>query len=293
MTALPRIAALIGHGDELDMLERCIAHHARLGISHFLVSADAGALRSPDELAELEARENIRVLYRNENEDGFSFLTAARAVLAEWARPDWIVMLDSDEFCVCRSGDLRSAADLAGADIVQLYRFNVPLVRRADGSLRPLDLSGPGDVPLIRRPRHVDLHDLSETMWPPWIMAGLGARVMARPDAVESVRTGGHTVVPRAGASGSSFATDICVLHVPFTTFERFERKIERVRFAVESFGHLFKPHEALHWKRWAAIAQRGRLEVEFDRQILDEATFYALVADGTIVIVEQYFAAP
>ena len=50
-------------------------------------------------------------------------------------------------------------------------------------------------------------------------------------------------------------------------------------------------PEEALHWRRWADIARRGRLEVEFERQIFDEATFYSLVADGTIEIVQQYFA--
>ena len=36
---------------------------------------------------------------------------------------------------------------------------------------------------------------------------------------------------------------------LPFSTYDRFARKVERSRWTSRQFGHLFTPDEALHWK--------------------------------------------
>jgi hypothetical protein len=78
---------------------------------------------------------------------------------------------------------------------------------------------------------------------------------------------------------------------VPLTTYDRFARKVERIGWALGRLGHLFTPDEGLHWKRWAAIAERGRLRAEFEAQILDEPTFAALTGNGTIATAQELFA--
>lgn len=291
MTALPRIAVAIGHADDFSMLEQCIAHHRRLGVGHFFVSADAAAVRGQDGLDLLAAQHDVRIEYRKEDAEGFRVFSGAAKKAAEWARPDWILLIDSDEFCMSKHGDLRHTAALADADVVQLPRFNVPPVRLPGNAVRKVDLRRPEDARFIQAPLSVDLRNLSETMSPPWIMSAIAPRVIARPTVVQDVPTGGHDVWPRRGDVKRRVAEDVCVLHLPFTTFERFARKIERVVLAVTEFGHLYQPYEALHWRRWAAIAARGRLEAEFEQQIFDEETVRTLIRDGGMTTFADYFA--
>jgi hypothetical protein len=290
VTSLPCIAAVIGHADEFGMLECCIAHHARLGVERFFISADAAAVRGQDGLNALALRDDVRIAYRGEDAEGFRVFSAAAVQIAEWARPDWILLIDSDEFCMSAHNDLRRSAALAHADIVQLERFNVPPMRDSAGAVRNADPARLDEARFISRPRAVDLRDLSEQMAPPWIMAAIAPRVVARPNVMQAIPTGGHEVTASREDVERRIADDVCVLHLPFTTYERFERKIERVMLAVTEFGHLYAPGEAAHWRRWAAIAQRGRLPVEFDRQFFDEETVRALVRDDVMTTVVGFF---
>jgi hypothetical protein len=286
-----RIAAIIGHSDEFALLDACIRHHERLGISAFYVSVDAEAVGSQRKLLDrLARRPDVRIRYREESEsDVFDFLGSAVTATVEWTAPEWILVIDSDEFCACPAGDLRRAPELPDADILTLRRFNVPLRRGDHRNPFPIGPREYGRIPLIVRPLPVDLSNHSETMWPPWILNGIAPKTLFRPVAVEGIGLGGHRVVSRDAASRAHVATTICVMHLPFTTFERFRRKAERIRDKLDDFG--FRGDQGLHWKRWAAIAARGGLRAEFAQQAFDPQTFAALVADGTITDVERYLA--
>jgi hypothetical protein len=89
---------------------------------------------------------DVRIEYRKENAEGFRVFSGAARQSAEWARPDWILLIDSDEFCMSKHGDLRLTAALADADVVQLPRFNVPPVRFPGNSVRNVDLRRPEDA---------------------------------------------------------------------------------------------------------------------------------------------------
>lgn len=294
MTHLPRIAAVIGHADDFAMLEQCIVHHSRMGVGHFFVSADAAAVSGQHGLDQLATLDNVRVAYRREDDGGFEVFTAASARTAQWARPDWILIIDSDEFCMSAHGDLRLTAALKQGEIVSLRRFNVPLIRCSAGGVGNANPERLDEARFIVAPVRVDLDNELETMWPPWIMSAIAPRVMVRPGAIGAVPTGGHDVIPRAGVVARRFvADDAFALHLPFTTLERFTRKMKRVALAVDSLGHLFKPNEALHWRRWAAIEARGALDVEFEHQIFDKETADLLIRDGIMTTAGGYFASP
>ena len=288
--SLPRIAAIVGHADETELLERCIAHHARLGVAAFFVSADADSLRSPHELDRLGAREDVRLAYRRRGPAGYDVFGSALQATVDWARPDWVVLLDSDELCMAAHGDLRTIAALASADIVQLPRYNVPPIRSGDGTLGNADLTHAAEARFVRKAHRRVPEDFAERMSPPWIMSQVAPRVIFRPHSAGRVRVGGHDVGEPGRDAVRAVAADACVLHFPFTTFDRFCRKMEHVARAVDEVGALFQPHEGLHWRRWAALARRGELRAEFEDQVLDEERAAALVREGALATAAELF---
>jgi hypothetical protein len=286
-----RIAAIIGHAEEFALLATCLRHHERLGVEAFYVSADAEAVAAQRPLLDrLARRADVRIHYRHESEvDAFHFLSSALRETVAWCEPNWVLVIDSDEFCACAEGRLQLTPVLRDADIITLPRFNIPLHR--GWFRRPFDermLRG-RSVPLVVRPHAVDLTNRAATMWPPWILGPIAPKLLLRPTAIAALGTAGHSAIPVDASQRRAVATSMCVMHLPFTTFARFRRKAERIREKFPYLDARFAANQAHHWKRWAVIAERGELATEFTSQSFDRSTFAALVADGTIATVGSW----
>lgn len=48
--------------------------------------------------------------------------------------------------------------------------------------------------------------------------------------------------------------------------------------------------HGAWHWRRWLALADQGRLDEEFDRNVYDWQTISAMRAEGVIRSAAELF---
>jgi glycosyltransferase involved in cell wall biosynthesis len=285
-----KIAAVVGVKDEARLIGMTLTHLRAIGVD-VVIASDT---QSTDGTAE--------ILDRYASEDWFSsFQITQDTSHEEWAhecleragqaRVDWVMFIDADEFPIPQSGSLRNCASLAETDIVSLARFNVVLT---DGGPALPDPPTPDlypDLLMVTKPvddfwSRVDGEpDLS------WMLCRIAPRVIARPQCIAEVMLGGHDVVPSAGRlPRRAWANDLIVAHVPFSTPERFRTKVANIREAEAARPDHFPAGSALHWKRWVALAESGRLDEEFDRMVFGRQALSDLRQRGLVQSAAEVF---
>jgi hypothetical protein len=265
-----KIVVSLGVKDEVDLIACTLEHLFAIGVD-FVVACD---IESSDGTTDVLER------YRSRGKIWY-FQLGQHASHEEWERvnlgllrqtdADWFVFLDADEFPLPATGQLRDSAAFARADVVTLDRFNVPLC-----SARPR-------LPAALTPEHYDelmlVVDPVADYWQrletapslPWLLSPIAPRVAARPDCIAGITLGAHDVVPPEGRPvRRERARDLVVAHVPFTTSQRFARKVANIRDTLRLHPMVFPEGSALHWKRWAAFPDPESVQEEFERMLFD-----------------------
>ena len=277
-----RIAALLGVKDEVELIDRVIAHLRAIGVDH-ITAYDMKSVDGTREILASHQSDAFRVIDVDDGEaispDAWSRLEMELIGAVE---ADWFIFLDADEFWIPASGSLKECASLQSADVLMVDRFNVPL--GPDGPVVPERLQ-PRDydrlllfvdpVPDFR----VHLEEHPET---PWIRGVPMPKVMARPERIQALSIGQHDLVTDLPVR-RVIPDDLIIAHLPFTTAGRFWGKVENLRRTFQVHDEFFTGHMAWHWRRWLALDGRRGAEEEFSRQALDEARIFALRQSGAI----------
>jgi glycosyltransferase involved in cell wall biosynthesis len=281
-----KIVALLGVKDEVELIGASINHLRSIGVD-LIVAYDDGSTDGTLEVLEaLKTKDDLWVVHVDRVEPWSQAITETYRL--EWARKtnaDWFLFLDADEFWIPASGSLRDCHSLESSDILTVDRFNVPLTRR--GPLVPDEFSPSHYQDLFLCVKtipyfHLYIEQHSDV---PWILGQpIVPKVLARAEVIGTVSAGGHFVEP-AGDRPVRRAkpADLLIAHVPFTTFESFERKVTNIGRVIRVSPHFFSGYVAWHWKRWASMLEAGHLREEFERQVLDEQTLASLLEAGVI----------
>ena len=278
-----KIAAHIGVKDEIELIEPCIAHLRRIGVTSFIVCE----MQSTDGTAEWVAAqrsETFRVLQSSNAEPGMDWLRRNEAA-ARTCGADWLVFADADEFILPEGGSLAEALTAATADVVRVPRFNVPL--GPDGPRLPLPLppESYAGVDLIVRAIPDFRAQLRVNPSLPWIRAVPVPKVIVRPQKIGTLIDGMHDVLPLPGqALTRALAQNIVTAHLPFSTEARFARKIENIREVFRHHDSYMGANLGWHWRRWLELADRGEISGEFDRTRFSMDTIEALRREGIIM---------
>lgn len=266
------IAAHVGVKDEIELLPHCLTHLLAIGVDRLLVT-DMGSTDGSWEWLQEAASGLPLSLDRMDDR--------APGVLADWparvgrrARDcgaDWVFFLDADEWPLPRDGSLAGCTSLASADLLVVDRFNVPPGESAMHVLANARPDGYRDVALIVH-RIADLRQhLRDSPEAPWILSVPGPKALVRPAFIDKLAIGGHDVEPPPGVvPRRQRPADLVIAHLPFTTRERFRRKVDNVAAAVAANESVFSGRVGWHWRRWLAMREQGLLDAEFDRQRLE-----------------------
>jgi glycosyltransferase involved in cell wall biosynthesis len=127
----PRIAALVGVKDEVEIIGASITHLRQIGVDHILVS-DAGSTDGTLDVLETERRAGDVVVTHVDPAEIVDYDTeSARAVeLARSSGADWVLIMDADEFFIPATGSLKDCRHLHDADVIVADRFNVVVMPR-------------------------------------------------------------------------------------------------------------------------------------------------------------------
>jgi glycosyltransferase involved in cell wall biosynthesis len=285
-----RIAAVLSVKDEVDLIETTIAHLREIGID-VIIASDMGSTDG-----------TLGVLERYRSDSDFMIIEHnEQTTTDEWSRTnlevvkkvdvEWVTFVDADEYLLAATGSLRDCRALIDADVLAIDVFNIPL--SASGPLMPrrLVVGAYDELSLIFKPIKDFRSYLRENPDSPMIRMEWGVKVMARPECIAAVGDGSHSVVPVQGAHLRFInPSDLLIAHLPFSTRRRFASKIESIRLVFDIHDEYMGEHLGWHWRHWLALAEDGRLDEEFNRNVFDTDTIAALRMEGVIRSAQEVF---
>ncbi len=285
------LAAVVGVLDEVELIEGCVSHLASIGVQRILLH-DRGSTDGTLERAASLARVLPLDIHRSEADEPLDPAIWSRLQLG-WAREvgaEWLLLLDADELWLSASGSVGEQLAASRASVVAARRYNVVVTSEEPRlqqhvtaeSLERLDLfveprTVPDDVELI----NPDLR---------WIRGMPMPKVALRPGRVAELTPGHHGARLADGTEATAeVATGLLVAHLPFTTFDRFERKVRNVRETMRRHPDFFVGRRAWHWRRWAGLSAGG-LREEFAAQLVSQQELGGLRASGSIRSAAELF---
>jgi 2-polyprenyl-3-methyl-5-hydroxy-6-metoxy-1,4-benzoquinol methylase len=283
----PRIAAVIGHSDDAELLEKCIRHHLRIGVDNIFVSLNKDSIAADALSGHPKVRAGDPGVFARQ--DPFLYLSAAMEQVVAWASPDWVLFADTDEFWLPRSGQIAETRGLADRDLILTQRYTMPPLREADGTIGEPDFEDPFRLPIIIAREPIDDAYLAGDFRTPFVMGVDAPKLLVRPQLVQRVGTGGHNVLARDPQLRWHMPDDLLILHAPFTTEARFRRKIASIRATFGAHGNRFNPRQAWHWRYWLSLSD-DELSVEFQRQSFRASAVPALRRERVLALpADQY----
>ena len=271
-----KIAACLGIKDEVELVERAIAHLRAIGVDHIIASDAHSADGTEVILSRMVGQPGFELTHFDDvNMDAAGEEAATQEIFAKAraAGADWLLFCDADEFPMPRSGNLRDVAALARADALIISRFNVPLVATG-AQLRFVGTAlDPGALLLyapdkVRRETQKRVRNDSDAAW---IAAIPAPKMMARTAKISSTAEGQHNIAAAdAGQVTTEVPDDLFIAHVPFSTQSRFARKMANIQIALDGTGASWGPDSAWHWRRWLKnIEENGGIAGEMARNLI------------------------
>lgn len=279
-----RIAAILTVKDEVELIERTIAHLRAIGVD-LIVACDVSSTDGTQDILERYRSEDFWIVRLSDTAENLvaPIMEVIRRV--EQAGIDWMIGLDADEYWLPVSGCLKDCAALANSDVLSVDRFNVPLVAHS-GLAMPdrLDPAGYEQLLMIVEPISDFRNHLRDNPETPWSRGVPARKVMARPAWIKEINEAMHKILAIDETTvRRSRARDIIIAHVPFSSRDRFRRKIANIRKSFGIYGTQIPDGVAWHWRRWIEVTDQDGVDREFDRNTFDPAMVTELRAQGVV----------
>ena len=281
----------MGVKDDVELIDACIRHLWSIGVDLVIAYDDGSTDGTLDILNSLKSEEHLWVVNVENLRPRRPHLTETwRLEYSRKANPDWVFFLDVDEFWVPATGSLRDCCNRDDVDVLTVDRFNVALTEK--GAIAPEALTPSRYDELLLCIETIPDFRLYLEQHPevPWVLGNpIIPKVLARPDLISTVGAGGHLVESRGGTElRHAKALDVFIAHFPFTTFDRFERKVSNITGIIQEFPEFFFGYVAWHWTRWASMFESGQLREEFERQVFSERLVKQMMDAGVISTAAQ-----
>ena len=288
-----KITAAMAVLDDVECIEHCINHHAAIGIDSFVIF-DLGSRDGTREIvARMDGRENIEVGYadmltvtrRDLHQSRTPIANLMQEVAFQRFRPDYVLYIDADEFWLPASGRLRLEA-YGEQDIIEVARYNViPDRRLAAGEW------GFPKFPLKDRVVYRKRVTLQPTLdhRTAVVRHAIGSKIAHRRTPL-TIGFGNHGIL-NAPSVAVATPSDLVILHFPFSTLDRFKRKMKNAAAFLEENEDRLETSEAWHWRLWAHADRQGLLSVAYESQFSTDEEIDKLLREGVACYARELFA--
>lgn len=267
------IAMVTAVANEIEMIDGFISHHRTLGVDHFVFTDVVSTDGSRERLLEHGEADDVTVLLSPVDyaPDGFEWRTEMLRVATEDVGVDRVMRIDVDERLV-RPGGV--AGWPTGELAVTASRFNAVFPDPASAVATGRDELPAHAAPAALVTRAPDPGSRMDPDMLPWVLTPVAGRTVAPTRSGMASTPGGHHVLygdevaPTAPATGELAAL---VLHLPFTTWNRFRRKVDSAVRLIDRMKRDMGSGAGWHWQRWVSLLERGEdaLRAEFEAQFM------------------------
>ncbi|HTM32442.1 MAG TPA: glycosyltransferase family 2 protein [Vicinamibacterales bacterium] len=283
-----RVGAVVGVLDECELIEPCVAHLRAAGVARIVISDYGSTDGTLERVAALQGPDLTVVHTRSDEWRTFAEWGQREAALIRDIDADWVMFIDADEFPIARTGSIADCVT-SGLDVLFLRRFNVPLTDAGPQWPNAFDQSTLDKLLLCTLTVPDFRAYVEENQGAPFAQVAPDVKVMVRPEMVVSLAGGHHDAELSApGRRGAS--NELVIAHVPFTTPARFARKVQNIRAEMQQHPSTFQDGMCWHWSRWVSLDDAGRLDEEFDRQVLHEESLARARRTGAVQSAAEWF---
>ena len=279
-----RISALLGVKNEEELIKRCVDHLFAIGVDDIVIE-DYGSTDSTLDILKQYSQDLVKIVNFDESQDTSKEVWGSReAAIIRSIGADWVLLLDADEFWLPRTGSIRDGLRNSSAPVLKVNRYNVVL--GTQGAHFPENLSPDLYDQVMCYVKEFDNFPkkLSASNSIAWIRGVPLPKIAVRPQLISSISAGHHSALDQDGKRfPDCLMEDVVIAHLPFTSFDRFQRKVENIRQSVELQPSYHSNSTGWHWKRWIGISNDGNLRAEFDRQLATKSDVQTLRNEGSV----------
>jgi hypothetical protein len=266
-----KIVGVISVRDEVELIAANIAYHLSLGFTGIVV-ADILSVDGTTEALELFKDDpRVKVISApSQNWNVFDWRQVLVELAKEEFQPDLITHIDPDEFLY--APDHRDINSISfDSDQLSILRFNCVSCMDPD-FVPPMSMEEADDLTLVRHPKLTHALQAQDENPAAWIYTGVGPKVLCKASKISKFIGGSHSAVDDDGKPLTNQTSgDFLFLHFPFTSYDRFLRKIENLNNLMDTLAQQTSPGYAYHWKYWVQMYRENgeaAIQAEFKKQL-------------------------
>jgi len=290
-----RLAMSILVRDEADIIEANIRHHAKLGVSIFVVTDNSSVDGTREILEHLTKEFDLTIIDEPSlTIDQDLWVTRMANLLSDGNIADWVINNDADEFWLAENdGKLTDAIQIAlenasykADEIGVLYceRYNlIPSQEIVQG--RGYQFSDNNYRVMqdwLNAKNELNLNDDSTALLDQnqhVIIRTLPGKVITRLYGLESIDMGNHGAIHKLNRVNTS---DIEVAHYPIRNYEQFKCKVVNYGSSLKNNSR-FGARTSLHLRRWFESYERNELQADYNAIVLPQKILAQLEHQGVL----------
>lgn len=291
-----RIVGFIAVKDDVEVIGPCVENLVRLGFDDVGVVAISPSAEMRDAFeAAVSPYPNAHAMVFDELDPQGDFLSLSSKTAVEILtrfRPDWVFACDADEFLVISRDDIHDVADFAAGHSISVDRYNYARRRGENVTTAIVQSETIADAPLVYEREYLERGgELMEGRR--WSQHKIWPKLFIRPHEVARAGPGTHTAIGHDGQTLElETAREMVIVHLPFTTYQRFEAKVTNARNHLNSLSELHRGRAlSWHWKGWVRALEEDALRETYIREAFAQDEFAALRESGAIRTARELLA--
>ena len=260
------IAAVISVRDEVEFIGANIDYHLSIGFKGIVVADILSSDGTGEKLETYRDNPKVKVVKApSQDYEIFDWREALVDLAKETYQPEFISHIDADEFLYSPKLENLDSVTFPG-DQLTVRRFNC-LSGMKEDFVAPARMRDIDHFDVVRHPGSTMFHQSNSSDPLAWLFTEVSPKVICRADKIARFVGGSHSAVDRFGRELEGITSDSFVLiHFPFTTYERFLRKVKNIDNLISMLTQRTVEPYAYHWKRWARLYREGG-----DKAVLEE----------------------
>ena len=255
--------------DEIDIIEANIKTHASLGVDGFVVMDNASTDGTREKLDELSKKYEIIIIDEKGKYNQAKWMTKIANIAKSKLKADWVINNDADEFWLPQN-KLNLKQNLAfKGNVITSHRYNMILDTNCIKNNNFFDATYRVENPIFySKTKQLNNDKLSI------VLTKIGPKTIINPNGLFFLRGGNHKALHianikdylKSGYDKIERFKKIEVFHYPIRSYKQFEQNIKNRKALLKSGK---KISMGPHYRRWVKLYNDGKLEEEFNKNIV------------------------